>query len=166
MPQRAALRAVEVVHEADAAPSAGRREWIGLGVLTLPTLLIGLATTVLYLAVPRLSVDLHPNGSQLLRTVVIYGFMIAGVLITMGMLGDRTGRRRLLLASGAAFGLASALAAFSPTPRCCAPPAHSWAWRGNRAPTRDAKGTKTHTSFGWRADRRRPTAASSTRRAR
>jgi len=69
--------------------------------------------TVLNLAVPHLSVDLKPSSSQLLWIVDIYGFMIAGSLITMGTLGDRIGRRRLLLIGAAAFGIASVLAAFS-----------------------------------------------------
>jgi len=92
---------------------AGRREWIGLAVLMLPTLLIAMDITVLHLAVPSLSADLQPSSAQLLWIVDIYGFLIAGSLITMGTLGDRIGRRRLLLIGAAAFGLASALAAFS-----------------------------------------------------
>ena len=94
---------------------AGRREWIGLAVLMLPTLLIAMDITVLHLAVPSLSADLQPSGSQLLWIVDIYGFLIAGSLITMGTLGDRIGRRRLLLIGAAAFGIASALAAFATT---------------------------------------------------
>lgn len=97
-------------------PMAGRREWAGLAVLALPTMLIGLDMTVLHLAVPRLSADLQPGSSQLLWIVDIYGFLIAGFLLTMGTLGDRIGRRRLLLCGAAAFGIASALAAFSTTP--------------------------------------------------
>jgi DHA2 family multidrug resistance protein-like MFS transporter len=92
---------------------AGRREWIGLAVLMLPTLLIAMDLTVLHLAVPSLTADLQPSSSQLLWITDIYGFMIAGSLITMGTLGDRIGRRKLLLLGAAAFGLASALAAFS-----------------------------------------------------
>jgi DHA2 family multidrug resistance protein-like MFS transporter len=68
---------------------------------------------VLNLAVPRLSADLKPSSSQLLWIVDIYGFLIAGSLITLGTLGDRIGRRRLLLIGAAAFGAASVLAAFS-----------------------------------------------------
>lgn len=94
---------------------AGRREWIGLAVLMLPTLLIVMDLTVLHLAVPHLSAALQPSPAQLLWIVDIYGFLIAGSLITMGTLGDRIGRRRLLLIGAAAFGLASVLAAFSPT---------------------------------------------------
>jgi MFS transporter, DHA2 family, multidrug resistance protein len=94
-------------------PRAGRREWIGLAVLALPCLLVSMDLTVLNLAVPELSEDLKPSSSQLLWIMDIYGFMIAGSLITMGTLGDRIGRRRLLLCGAAAFGLASTIAAFS-----------------------------------------------------
>ncbi len=92
---------------------AGRREWIGLAVLMLPTLLIVMDLTVLHLAVPHLTADLQPSGTQLLWILDIYGFMIAGSLITMGTLGDRIGRRRLLLMGAVGFGVASTLAAFS-----------------------------------------------------
>src|SRR5229473_313703 len=95
------------------SPRAGRREWIGLAVIALPCLLYSMDLTVLNLAVPHLSADLKPSSSQLLWIVDIYGFMIAGSLITMGALGDRIGRRRLLLIGAAAFGIASVLAAFS-----------------------------------------------------
>lgn len=92
---------------------AGRREWIGLAMLILPTLLISMDLTVLNLALPSLSRDLRPSSSELLWIVDIYGFLVAGSLITMGTLGDRIGRRRLLLIGAVAFGLASMLAAFS-----------------------------------------------------
>ena len=97
----------------ESVPRAGRREWIGLAVIALPCLLYSMDLTVLNLAVPQLSADLQPSSSQLLWIVDIYGFMVAGSLITMGTLGDRIGRRRLLLIGAAAFGLASVLAAFS-----------------------------------------------------
>jgi DHA2 family multidrug resistance protein-like MFS transporter len=92
---------------------AGRREWIGLAVLTLPCLLYAMDLTVLNLAVPHLSADLRPSSTQLLWIVDIYGFLAAGSLVTMGTLGDRIGRRRLLLIGAAAFGAASVLAAWS-----------------------------------------------------
>src|ERR1700704_3524451 len=95
------------------APRATRREWIGLAVIALPCLLYAMDLTVLNLAVPKLSADLKPTSSQLLWIIDIYGFMTAGSLITMGTLGDRIGRRRLLLIGAAAFGVASVLAAFS-----------------------------------------------------
>lgn len=94
-------------------PRAGRRAWLGLAVLMLPTLLIAMDLTVLHLAVPALSAALQPSGAALLWITDIYGFLIAGSLITMGTLGDRIGRRRLLLSGAAAFGGASVLAAFS-----------------------------------------------------
>src|SRR5439155_3204493 len=96
-----------------AAPRAGRREWVALGVIALPCLLYSMDLTVLYLALPRLAADLKPSSAQLLWITDIYGFMLAGFLITMGTLGDRIGRRRLLLIGAAAFGVASVLAAFS-----------------------------------------------------
>src|SRR5260221_9906631 len=95
------------------APRATRREWIGLAVIALPCLLYAMDLTVLNLAVPQLSADLKPTSSQLLWIVDVYGFMVAGLLITMGTLGDRIGRRRLLLIGACAFGVASVLAAFS-----------------------------------------------------
>src|SRR6267378_7549199 len=93
------------------APRATRREWIGLAVLALPCLLYSMDLTVLNLAVPQLSADLKPTSSQLLWILDIYGFMIAGSLITMGNLGDRIGRRRLLMIGAAAFGATSVVAA-------------------------------------------------------
>ena len=91
------------------------RTWLGLAVLVLPTILLALDMTVLHLAAPRLSADLRPTGTQLLWILDIYGFLIAGFLITMGTLGDRIGRRKLLLIGASAFGAASAIAAFAPT---------------------------------------------------
>ncbi len=94
---------------------AGRKEWIGLAVISLPCLLYAMDLTVLYLAVPHLTEDLKPSGSQLLWIVDIYGFLVAGFLVTMGTLGDRIGRRKLLMIGAFAFGVASVLAAFSRT---------------------------------------------------
>jgi DHA2 family multidrug resistance protein-like MFS transporter len=98
---------------AAAAPKATRRDWIGLAVIALPCLLYSMDLTVLNLAVPKLSAALKPSSAQLLWIVDIYGFLIAGSLITMGTLGDRIGRRRLLMIGAAAFGGASVIAAFS-----------------------------------------------------
>src|SRR5829696_3899932 len=95
---------------------ATRREWIGLAVIALPCLVYAMDLTVLTLAVPSLSADLHPSSTELLWIVDIYGFLVAGLLITMGTLGDRIGRRRLLLIGAGAFGGASVLAAFSSSP--------------------------------------------------
>lgn len=96
-----------------AAPKATRREWIGLAVLALPCLVYAMDLTVLNLAVPAITAELQPSAAELLWIIDIYGFLVAGFLITMGTLGDRIGRRRLLLAGGAAFGIASLVAAFS-----------------------------------------------------
>jgi DHA2 family multidrug resistance protein-like MFS transporter len=97
----------------DGGLKATRREWIGLGVIALPCMLYSMDLTVLNLAVPALSADLKPGATQLLWIIDIYGFLVAGSLITMGTLGDRIGRRRLLLIGAAAFGAASVLAALS-----------------------------------------------------
>ncbi|MBX3155342.1 MAG: MFS transporter [Deltaproteobacteria bacterium] len=96
-------------------PRATRREWIGLAVLALPCLLYAMDLTNLMLAVPHLTADLDPSSTQLLWIVDVYGFLVAGSLITMGTLGDRIGRRRLLMIGAVAFGAASVLAAFAPT---------------------------------------------------
>ncbi|SEG78129.1 MFS transporter, DHA2 family, multidrug resistance protein [Thermomonospora echinospora] len=98
----------------DEAPArAGRREWLGLAVLALPTLLVSVDMSVLFLAVPHLTQDLQASSTQQLWIADVYPFMIAGFLVTMGTLGDRIGRRKLLLIGGACFGAASLLAAFS-----------------------------------------------------
>jgi len=95
---------------------AGSREWLGLAVLALACLLYVMDLTVLHLAVPTLSADLQPTSVELLWIVDIYGYMVAGFLITMGTLGDRVGRRRLLLLGATAFGAVSVLAAYSTSP--------------------------------------------------
>jgi MFS transporter, DHA2 family, multidrug resistance protein len=95
------------------APRATRREWIGLAVLALGSLVYAMDLTVLHLAVPRLSEDLKPSSAQLLWIIDIYGFLVAGSLIIMGTLGDRIGRRKLLMIGAAAFSVTSVLAAFS-----------------------------------------------------
>jgi DHA2 family multidrug resistance protein-like MFS transporter len=95
---------------------AGRRQWWSLAVLVLPVLLISVDMTVLGFALPYLSADLAPSGVEQLWIVDIYSFMLAGLLVLMGTLGDRIGRRKLLLAGAVAFGAASVLAAFSTSP--------------------------------------------------
>ncbi|MFF0223182.1 MFS transporter [Streptomyces sp. NPDC004629] len=97
-------------------PPAGRREWIGLAVLALPTLLISMDMTVLYLAVPHLSSELEPSSTELLWIMDIYGFLIAGALVPAGALGDRIGRRRILLTGAGLFGVASVIAAYAGSP--------------------------------------------------
>jgi DHA2 family multidrug resistance protein-like MFS transporter len=99
-----------------AGPRAGRKEWIALGVLALPLLLVSMDVSVLYFAVPFISEDLGASATQQLWIFDIYGFVLAGLLITMGSLGDRIGRRRLLLLGALAFGAASVAAAYSRSP--------------------------------------------------
>src|SRR3954462_3818992 len=94
---------------------AGAREWCGLGVLVFPCLLVSMDAHVLNLALPALTADLRPTSAELLWIVDSYAFLVAGSLLTAGALGDRLGRRRLLVAGGAGFGMASLLAAFSPS---------------------------------------------------
>jgi DHA2 family multidrug resistance protein-like MFS transporter len=95
---------------------AGRREWVGMAVLALAALLISIDVFVLLLALPHLSADLGANSTQQLWIMDMYGFILSGFMITMGTLGDRIGRRKLLLIGAAGFGIASVLAAFSTSP--------------------------------------------------
>src|SRR2546429_8589745 len=97
-----------------ATPKAGLREWIGLAVIALPCLLYSMDLTVLHLAVPRLTEALAPSSVQLLWIIDIYGFLLAGSLITMGTLGARIGRRPPPLVGAACFRRASVLRACSP----------------------------------------------------
>ncbi len=92
------------------------RRWWALTALTLPVLIISMDATILGLAVPSLSETLEPSSSQLLWVVDIYSFVLAGLLVTMGSLGDRVGRRKLLMIGTAGFSLASVVAAFSTSP--------------------------------------------------
>ncbi len=95
------------------APAATRRQWAGLAVLALPTLLSAMDFSVLFLALPRLGTELRPSSTQLLWITDIYGFMVAGFLVTMGAIGNRIGQRKLLMIGAAAFGIASVAAAYS-----------------------------------------------------
>ena len=99
-----------------APPRATPREWAGLGVLALALLLLAVDATVLDLAVPAISADLAPSTPQLLWIIDVYSFVLAGLLVVMGNLGDRIGRRRLLLIGAVGFGVASALAAWAVSP--------------------------------------------------
>ncbi|WP_280679968.1 MFS transporter [Cryobacterium sp. CG_9.6] len=102
-----------------AASGVGRsrssRQWWALSVLILPVLLVSIDNTVLNFALPAISAATRPTGTQLLWMVDIYPLVLAGLLVAMGSLGDRVGRRRLLLIGSAGFGLVSIGAAFSPT---------------------------------------------------
>lgn len=95
---------------------AGPREWAALGVLVLAVLLLAIDGTVLALAVPSLSATLDPTANQLLWIGDVYSFALAGLLVTMGSVADRIGRKKLLMLGATGFGLASAIAAFAPSP--------------------------------------------------
>ncbi|GIH94856.1 MFS transporter [Planobispora siamensis] len=101
--------------DVNAPVKAGTREWLALAVLALPTLLLSIDMSVLYLALPHLSSELGASLTQQLWITDIYGFVIGGLLVTMGRLGDLIGRRKLLLIGAAAFTAASVLAAYSPS---------------------------------------------------
>src|SRR4051812_20268048 len=96
---------------------------LALAALVLPVLLISIDMTVLGTALPVLAEDLDPGAAEQLWIVDAYSFVLAGLLVTMGTLGDRIGRRRLLMWGAAAFGIASVLAAFAPTAGTLRPPA-------------------------------------------
>jgi DHA2 family multidrug resistance protein-like MFS transporter len=95
---------------------ATRKTWIALAVLILPILLIAVDGTVLVFALPDISRDLSPSAAEQLWIVDVYSFMLAGLLVTMGSLGDRIGRKRLLLTGAVLFTLASTLGAFATSP--------------------------------------------------
>lgn len=96
-----------------ATPSTPLRSWLGLSVLCLPTAVLALDMSVLYLALPHISATLGAEATQELWILDIYPLLIAGFLVPMGALGDRIGQRRLLLGGAAAFAVVSTVAAFS-----------------------------------------------------
>lgn len=100
----------------DFQAKATKREWAALVVLILAVALLAIDGTVLYLAVPSLIEDIAPNATELLWIGDIYSFVLAGLLITMGNLADKYGRKKVLLIGSTMFGLASLLAAFAATP--------------------------------------------------
>ncbi|MFF7990962.1 MFS transporter [Kitasatospora xanthocidica] len=92
-----------------------RQRWTGLAVLVLAVTVVALDATVLSLAIPSISETLRPSGTQLLWIGDSYSFVLAGLLVSMGALSDRIGRKKLLLAGATAFGAASLLAAYAPS---------------------------------------------------
>jgi DHA2 family multidrug resistance protein-like MFS transporter len=98
------------------AERAGRREWAAFVVLALPLLLVSMDVSILYFAVPQISRDLQASPTEQLWIFDVYGFVLAGLLVTMGAVADRIGARRLLLIGAFAFSATSLLAAYSQTP--------------------------------------------------
>ncbi|MEU6574692.1 MFS transporter [Streptomyces sp. NPDC046805] len=100
------------------ATGPGKRPGRGLAfcVLVLAVLLVAVDATVLGVATPFISEDLRPSGSQLLWIGDVYSFVIAGLLVSMGSLGDRIGRKRILLCGATAFGAMSLLTAYATSP--------------------------------------------------
>ena len=91
--------------------------WTILVVLCVSLLIVALDATVLHVAVPSLTEDLRPGAQQLLWIVDAYPLVAASLLILFGTLGDRIGRRRVLLMGYGLFAAASGLAAFAPDPQ-------------------------------------------------
>ncbi|MEU9143091.1 MFS transporter [Streptomyces sp. NPDC048349] len=102
-----------MTNPAATARLAGRREWTAFTVLVLPLLLVSMDVSVLYFAIPAITRELDPSATQQLWIFDSYAFALSGLLMTMGSLGDRIGRRRLLLIGATAFGLASVTAAYA-----------------------------------------------------
>ncbi|MET9775100.1 MFS transporter [Streptomyces sp. NPDC006367] len=107
-------RTLRSAQPAEAVKRPGR--WLALSVLVLAVLLVAVDSTVLGLATPYISEDLAPSGTQLLWIGDVYSFVIAGLLVSMGSLGDRIGRKRILLLGATAFGAISVLNAYAHTP--------------------------------------------------
>ncbi|GAB2853610.1 MFS transporter [Microbacterium insulae] len=93
----------------------GWRGWAALVVLMLPVLLVSVDNTVLSFALPSIALELGPTSAQQLWIIDAYPLVLAGLLVTMGTLGDRFGRRRMLLIGAIGFAAVSVLAAFAPS---------------------------------------------------
>ena len=96
-------------------PRAGIRAWIALAVLMLPVLLVSVDNTVLSFAIPSISLALTPSASELLWIIDVYPLILAALLVPMGSMTDRFGRRKLLLIGSTGFAVVSAFAAFAPS---------------------------------------------------
>ncbi|MFS2241160.1 MFS transporter [Microbacterium sp. OR16] len=99
----------------DDGARVGARGWAALAVLMLPVLLVSVDNTVLSFALPEISLALRPTGAEQLWVIDVYSLVLAGLLVTMGVMGDRFGRRRMLFIGATGFAVVSALAAFAPT---------------------------------------------------
>lgn len=101
--------------KAQSAPEAAWRSWAGLAVLMLPVLLVSMDNTILNFALPQIARELEPTSAEQLWIIDAYSLVLAGLLVTMGSLGDRFGRRRMLLLGATGFAAVSVLAALAPT---------------------------------------------------
>ncbi|GAC01692.1 putative drug resistance transporter [Gordonia namibiensis NBRC 108229] len=90
-----------------------RSPWFALIALCLPMLIVSMDVSVLFFAVPYIAADLGPTPEQQLWIFDVYGFVLAGLLLTMGSVADRVGHRRLLMIGATGFGVASLVAAFA-----------------------------------------------------
>ncbi|WP_290499753.1 MFS transporter [Kocuria sp. UBA5001] len=98
------------------APRTGPKQWWGLAVLVIPSTLLFMMLTILFLAAPNMAADLNPTSAQLLWILDIYGFVMAGFLVAMGVLGDRIGKRLLMVIGAVLFGIVSIAAALTTSP--------------------------------------------------
>lgn len=94
---------------------ASWRDWCGLGAMALALFMLSTDNTMLFLAQPSIGADLRPSAAQGLWIVHVGAFLGAALVITMGRLGDRVGRKRLVIIGMAGYGAASLFAAFAPT---------------------------------------------------
>ncbi len=100
---------------AASSQSTPRTAWFALAVLMLPVLLIAIDNTVLAFALPSIAEDFRPSAATQLWIVDVYSLVLAALLVPMGSLGDRIGRRRMLLIGATGFAVVSAAAAFAPS---------------------------------------------------
>jgi DHA2 family multidrug resistance protein-like MFS transporter len=91
------------------------RKWSALGALTLAVLAVGLDGTVLSVALPTLATDLHASTADLQWFVSGYTLVLAAALLPAGLLGDRYGRKKILLGALVLFGLGSLAVAYAPS---------------------------------------------------
>ena len=99
----------------DQTPRAPWRDWLALALLMFPVLLVAVDNTALTFALPAIARSLDASGVELLWIVDAYPLVLAGLLVAMGSLGDRIGRRRLLFIGSTGFAAVSAVTAFAPS---------------------------------------------------
>ena len=104
-----------LIDHQQATSSNKKKRWVALAILMLPVLLVSIDNTVLSFAVPSIARALEPTGVQQLWIIDAYSLVLAGLLVPMGSLADRIGRKRLLIIGSTGFAAISALAAFAPT---------------------------------------------------